>query len=357
MTMTTERPVPGAAADRATASAAFLDRVGWADAERRPLARDASYRSYDRLTRPGGSAVLMDAPPDLERVEPFVDMAGQLHRYGYSAPRILAEDIDAGFLLLEDLGDLTFTRLLADDGDEEDLYGLATDLLADLHGRSGTVGYDAPRFDAGRLVEEADRMLRWYAPLVLGRVPEPAVADAYREAWRAAVPVLAGSPRTLVLRDYHVDNLMVLPGRPGLARCGLLDFQDALDGPAAYDLVSLLQDSRRDLLPGLEAAMLERYRAAADPGDWPAFARSYHGLGAHRGLKVLAMFGRQLGFFGNARYLVHIPRIWRHIERDLALAGLDDVRAWLDRHLPPDRRVVPDPETRLPASISPEIHR
>ncbi|NQW09725.1 MAG: phosphotransferase [Alphaproteobacteria bacterium] len=344
-------------ADREAEIAAFLAHVGWGDADRSVLARDMSYRTYDRLRRGAESAVLMNAPPALEDVRPFLDIARQLTRLGLSAPRILAEDAAAGLLLLEDLGDRTFTRELAAGVDETALYELAVDLIAALHRRAAKHGFTAPPYDADRLVEEADRFLRWYVPLVTGeRVPE-AAAEAWRTAWRACVPVLTHGPETLVLRDFHVDNLMHLPDREGVARCGLLDFQDALTGSAAYDLVSLLQDSRRDLAPGLEAAMLDRCLATAPVDGGGAFRRSYHALGAQRGLKVLAMFGRQLGFFGRTTALAHIPRTWAHIERDVAAAGLDPVIDWLDRHFPPSLRRVPDAGARLPASISPIIPR
>ncbi len=339
----------------------FLRAAGWGDAVRQQLAKDASYRVYHRVSRNTASVILMDAPPGLEDVRPFMDIAGQLQRFEYSVPKILAADVEAGLLLLEDLGDMTFTRVLAAPDaaswSEESLYALAVDLLADLHERAPEIGFSAPAYDAGRLVEEADRMLRWYAPLVLGDpLPEPA-SLAYEAAWRNALPVLEAANPTLVLRDFHVDNLTVLEARTGLARCGLLDFQDALSGHPAYDLVSLLQDSRRDLLPGLESAMLERYRDRRGIADWDAFLRSYHALGAQRGIKVLGQFGRQLGFFGRDHYLVHIPRIWAHIERDLEAAGLDTVIAWLDRWMPRPVRTVPSSTARLPASVSPEIKR
>ncbi|MCR9073773.1 MAG: phosphotransferase [Alphaproteobacteria bacterium] len=347
--------------DRNTEIEVFLETAGWGGASVTLLAKDASYRVYHRVTRAADRAVLMDAPPGLEDVRPFLDIAAQLHRFGYSAPAILAQDVTAGLLLLEDFGDRTFTRILSDPGErtwnEETLYSLAVDVLADLHERAPIVGFQAPSYDGNRLVEEADRMLRWYAPLMLGDVMAEDAAEDYRAAWRAAVPAMTWGPDTLVLRDFHVDNLMILEGREGLARCGLLDFQDALTGSPAYDLVSLLQDARRDLGEGLEARMLERYRARRNLTDWDAFLQAYHALGAQRAIKILGQFGRQQGFFGRTSYMVHIPRCWAHIERDLAKAGLDDVIAWLDRELPPPLRTVPEPNTRLPESISPEIKR
>lgn len=352
---------PRRVTDRNSEIETFLDSAGWGGSTVTLLAKDASYRVYHRVARGGDRAVLMDAPPDLEDVRPFLDIAGQLRRFGYSVPAILAENVPAGLLLLEDFGDRTFTRILAAPDEtgwgEEALYSLAVDLLADLHERAPTVGFDAPSYDGGRLVEEADRMLRWYAPLVLGHLVPEGDAEAYRASWRAAVPAMTWGPDTLVLRDFHVDNLMILQGREGLARCGLLDFQDALSGSPAYDLVSLLQDARRDLAPGLEARMLERYRARRDVTDWDAFLRAYHALGAQRAIKILGQFGRQQGFFGRTAYMAHIPRCWAHIERDLARAELDGVIAWLDRAMPAAVRTVPDPASRLPDSVSPQIKR
>lgn len=347
--------------DRNTEIGTFLENAGWRGAEVTLLAKDASYRVYHRVLLKGARAVLMDAPPALEDVRPFLDIAAQLRRFGYSAPTILAEDVPAGLLLLEDFGDRTFTRILTDPDEsgwsEEALYSIAVDLLADLHERASEVGFTAPPYDGERLVEEADRMLRWYAPLTLGEVIPEHAAEAYRNAWRETVPLMTQGTETLVLRDFHVDNLMILEGREGLARCGLLDFQDALSGSPAYDLVSLLQDARRDLAPGLEAAMLERYRARRNVADWDAFLRAYHALGAQRAIKILGQFGRQQGFFGRTSYMVHIPRCWAHIEADVDRAGLSGVAAWLDREMPPSLRRIPEPDRRLPKSANPTINR
>lgn len=355
--MRTTDTSPAAAQDRREIQIReFLESTGWGDADRGVLARDASYRTYDRLRRGRETAVLMNAPPGLEEVGPFLDIAAQLHRFGYSAPRILAQDEALGLLLIEDLGDRTFTRVLADGGDETALYEMAVDLLADLHRRAPEIGFNAPPYDIARLAEEADRILRWYLPLYTGEIDANQQAE-FAELWRGHAGVLCQGRPTLVLRDFHVDNLMVLKERSGVARCGLLDFQDALSGPAAYDLVSLLQDARRDLAPGLEDAMLERYRATTRTQDWDGFLRGYHALGAQRAIKVIGIFGRQLGFFGRTQYLKHLPRCWAHAMRDLERAGLDDLTAWLDRNIPAAYREIPDEGARLPAALSPVIQR
>ncbi len=327
-------------AERGTAIAGFLERAGWGDAMRRPLAADASFRRYERLAGPRGRAVLMDAPPPQENVRPFLKVARHLSGLGYSAPRILAEDPTLGLLLLEDLGDDTFTRLLARGADEAELYCLAIDLLIDLHRRSEASAIDLPPYDDERLLPEASLLTDWYMPAI-GKPASPATREEYLRLWRRVLAMFHGKQATLVLRDYHVDNLMRLPGRAGVAACGLLDFQDALIGPAAYDLVSLLEDARRDIAPPLVTAMLERYCAAFPQMDRQAFMTGYTVLGAQRSAKIVGIFTRLMARDGKPLYLGHIPRVWRLLDAGLAHPALAELRAWFDEQLPRGVRTIP----------------
>lgn len=324
----------------------FLARAGWAEAERRRLAGDASFRRYERVSGRRGRAMLMDAPPPQENVGPFLAVARHLQALGYSAPAILAEDRAAGLLLLEDFGDDTFTRLLAAGADETSLYALAVDLLIDLHRHPRATSVDLPPYDEGRLLAEAALLTDWYLPAIGAAVP-PAAREDYLARWRAAFRVFADAPPTLVLRDYHVDNLMRLAGRQGIAACGLLDFQDAVLGPPAYDLVSLLEDARRDVTPAVVEAMLGRYLAAFGHLDRAAFTAAYAVLGAQRNAKIVGIFTRLMARDRKPHYLRHIPRVWRLLEGDLAHPALAGLRDWLDRHVPRGRRVVP--EAAIPA--------
>ncbi len=328
---------------RETAIADFVARAGWAAAERRPLAGDASFRKYQRLRGAQGRAVLMDAPPPMENVGPFLAIARHLHELGYSAPRIIAEDRAAGLLLIEDFGDATFTRLLATGADEAGLYALAVDLLVDLHRHPRAAAIDLPAYDESRLLAEAALLTDWYLPAIGAEVTSAARED-YLARWRAAFETFADAPPTLVLRDYHVDNLMRLADRMGVAACGLLDFQDAVLGPAAYDLVSLLEDARRDVSPRVAAAMLERYLAAFPDLDRERFAAAYAVLGAQRNAKIIGIFTRLMVRDKKPHYLAHIPRVWRLLEGDLAHPALAELRDWFERHVPPPRRIVPKPE-------------
>ena len=329
-------------AERAELIAGFLAATGWGAAERRLLAGDASFRRYHRLEAPPLRAVLMDAPPPQEDVRPFLAIARLLRGLGFSAPGILAEDVALGLLLLEDFGDATYTRLLAQGAAEEPLYALAVDLLVALH--RGFDPRDAPgipAYDDQRLLAEAALLVDWYLPAVSGRPLAPRLREEYLALWRGLLPLARAVPESLVLRDYHVDNLMLLEGRDGLAACGLLDFQDAVIGPVTYDLVSLLEDARRDVPPDLAEAMLRRYLAAFPDFDPAAFAASYAVLGAQRNCKIVGIFTRLCQRDGKAGYLAFIPRVWRLIEGDLRHPALAPVADWLDRHLPPDLRGVP----------------
>jgi len=328
--------------DRERLRAAFLAKAGWGDAKCRPLAADASFRTYDRLTNDKDSAVLMNAPPSKENVSAFRRVQTLLLDLGLAAPRALALDLEAGFLLLEDFGDMTFTRALAGGADERGLYELATDLLIALHQRASSDGGGLAPYDDARLEEEVLLLTDWTVEALCGRPVPPADRRHYLDAWRELWPVARQVPATLVLRDYHVDNLMVLAGRQGIDSCGLLDFQDALCGPITYDLVSLLQDARRDIEPALEQDMLERYLAANSALDRTAFELSYTVLGAQRAAKVIGIFTRLSRRDGKHGYLRHIPRIWRILERDLRHPRLAGLEAWFDRVLPPDLRRQPD---------------
>lgn len=335
MTLSTPEP-------RETLLRRFLAAAGWDAAERRVLAADASFRRYDRLSLGGRRAVLMDAPPPREDVRPFIAVARLLERLELSAPRLLAEDRENGFLLLEDLGDRTFTRALAAGGDETALYALATDALVALHRRwQPALGAGLKPYGWEALLAEAFLLTDWYLPAVTGRPTAPAARAAYEAAWRQALAPVAEKRETLVLRDYHVDNLMELPGRPGVAACGLLDFQDALLGARAYDLVSLLEDARRDVSPLVVETMLARYLAAMPELDPETLLAEYHLLGAQRSAKIVGIFTRLDRRDGKSRYLEHIARLWRLLDQDLRHPALAPVAAWFAEQVPAALRVTP----------------
>ena len=329
------------AAARDRTRRAFLTGTDWRGARMTALTGDASFRRYFRLAGGPSPALLMDAPPPQEDVAPFVRIARHLCSLGFSAPTVHAEDPAQGFLVIEDFGDATFTRRLAEGADEATLYTLATDTLIALHRHAGAASVDVPPYDAAALQREADLLIDWFLPAVTGAPALAAVAGEYRAVWRSLYPLADAAPPTLVLRDYHVDNLMELPGREGTAACGLLDFQDALIGSPAYDLVSLVADARRDIRPALRDAMVERYLAAFPALDRADFLAAAAMLSAQRNCKIIGIFTRLMARDGKPVYLQHIPRVWRLLEADLAHPALAPVKAWLDDAIPSELRTVP----------------
>jgi len=339
--------------ERDAAIEAFLDAAGWGGATRRLLAADASFRRYERVTRDGARIVLMDAPPPQENVQAFLRVAHRLLDLGLSAPRPHRIDAAHGLVLLDDFGDRTFTRALAEGVDEGFLYELAIDTLVALHRRwrpEMTAPADEagaqdtlPPYDDRRLLDEAALLPDWFLPALRGAPVDAGLRESYLAAWRAVLPLARGVPEVLVLRDYHVDNLMLLEGRDGVAACGLLDFQDAVIGPSAYDVVSLLEDARRDVSPPIVSGMLARYLAAFPELDPEAFRLSYSVLGAQRAAKIVGIFTRLSWRDGKAQYLGHVPRVWRLLESGLAHPALAPLKAWFDREVPDAERVAPPP--------------
>ena len=330
-------------ADRQELIEAFLIQVGWGKARRTARSGDASFRRYHRLEDNGRRAMLMDAPPPQEDIGPFLDIARHLSGLGYSAPKILGEAREAGFILLEDFGDSTFTRLLAAGADETALYILATDVLIDLHQKptAEAIPGNLPPYDTGKLLAEAALLTDWFVPAAISNGLSTSEAQEYQALWSGILSIPNSIPDTLVLRDYHVDNLMRLEGRAGIAACGLLDFQDAVAGPGTYDLVSLIEDARRDVSPDTAAAVKARYLAAFSDLDLGDFDRSMAVLGAQRHAKVIGIFIRLCVRDGKPSYLNHIPRVWRLLEAACLHPDLTPIREWLDDHIPAELRGVP----------------
>lgn len=334
------------ATDRRLLMRQFVERAGWQGAELKPLAGDASFRRYERVFLNGKQAVLMDAPPEKEDIAPFVKVDAYLEKLGFSAPHIIAEDRENGFLLLEDLGDASYTRLLAQCGLEElpaleaELYKAAVEVLAELHlqNRKEAKKLDVPPYDHAVLMREASLFSDWYLPAVMGHGEESRQrAEEFKALWEE---ILRQNPLVndvAVLRDYHADNLLWLPERKASKRVGLLDFQDALIGHAAYDLVSLLEDARRDVLPETVEAALVHYCALTGV-DRNELMTAYALLGAQRQAKIIGIFVRLGVRDGKLHYTRYLPRVWEHFLHDLRHPALAALRQWVEAHIPPEWR-------------------
>ncbi|WP_086619770.1 aminoglycoside phosphotransferase family protein [Erythrobacter tepidarius] len=308
--------------------AAFIATAGWADAEVQPLPGDASFRRYFRLVRGGESAMLMYAPPPHEDPAPFLKVARWLHDNGMRAPEILAAEPRAGWVLTEDFGnDRMRDWLDCNPADEREAYEAAVEALVMLHRLAP--GPFAP-YDMAVYAREAALFTEWYCPAQGLEVDTAGYAAAWEEV---LAPVLARqNPGVTVLRDYHAENIMLLGASPRAPQ-GLIDFQDALVGHPAYDLVSLLQDARRDVSADLETAMLLHYAHHAGVAD-EEFLADYARLGAQRNAKIVGIFTRLNARDGKPKYLSMIPRVWDALERDLAHPALAPVSHWFDHNIP-----------------------
>lgn len=313
---------------------AFLTRYGHGNAVLTPLPGDASARRYLRL--PDADLLLMEDRDDPVGFDAFVRLSRHLRDLGLSAPHIPATDADACLALIEDFGTATYGALLDRGADETELYELAIDALVHLHAAPASTQIQVPLYDTGMLLDELTIFSDWFVPALRPDLPVAEFDAPWRALWRQALAPLAARQTALVLRDFHIDNLMLLPDRKGVARCGLLDFQDAVLGPAEYDLVSLLQDARRDLAPGLEGRMLERYLAAipADMGTRAEILHRYHLLGAQRHSRIAGLFPRLNRRDGKPGYLRFMPRVLDQMQTALQDAGLNEISDYLDTTLP-----------------------
>ena len=346
----------------------FLARAGWGDAKRAPLAGDASTRRYERLAGPRGSAVLMDWPRAREAAvpsgqlsysriahlavdcRPFVAVGEYLRAQGLAAPEIFARDIGQGLLLLEDLGDGLYGPAIdagRGPGGEtlDDMYRAAIEVLIALQaGEAPTrlpVGdgamHDVPHFDDSVFRAEIDILLDWYFPVVLNREADADLRAGYHEIWTGLRPLIDAGPRALFLRDFHSPNMLWLPNGKGAARVGIIDFQDALIGARAYDVVSFLQDARKDVPVEREQAMLSLYVSRAKgelPGfDEEEFRAAYAALGAERALRLIGLWPRLLKRDNKPHYMAHMPRTMGYLRRNLAHPALADLKRWLDAHV------------------------
>ena len=358
----------GGAGDRIARIAdvmAFLDRhADWSRARITYLQGDASTRGYARLSAFGRTALLMDAPrqPDgppvrdgkpysqiahlaEDMVRAFAAIAGPLRAAGLSAPEVLAEDFENGLLLVEDLGDRVFSAEVARGVPQDALWRTAVDALVKLQ-RS-----DAPQhlplqggmhvlqdYDQAALQIEVELLIDWYWPALHGKPVPDATRAEFLSLWSVVFDRLERQPPGWVLRDFHSPNLVWLPERDGVQRVGVLDFQDAQRGPAAYDLVSLLQDARVDVTEALEKTLLAHYCDAArnhQPHfNESEFRFSYNALGAQRSTKILGIFVRLAHRDGKQQYLTHLPRIWEYLQRNLRHVTLAPLAAWYEEHFP-----------------------
>lgn len=319
--------------DRSSAMSRFITECGWSDSTLTSLMPDASFRQYHRLHQQGRRAMLIDAPPDRENLEAFVSISVHLHELGIRCPEIYQYDLSRGFALIEDLGKLTFTHLLNRGVDETFLYSQAIRLLAELHNHPGACHLHIDHYDFDHFINEARLFTDWYLPATTGKRPNNDVKEHYVKAWQEVYEQLPRMQDTLVLRDYHVDNLMQVENQ-----CAVLDYQDALIGSIAYDLISLLEDARRDISDDLRQNMIQLYWSLHKGVDRDDFLHHCIVWGAGRHAKVAGIFSRLWIRDNKPVYLKHIPRVLRYLEQSMKKSELKPVQNWFSEQ---DIKLIP----------------
>ena len=341
---------------------ALFEKSGFVDATRTFMMGDASTRAYERLAKPDGTkAILMISPPRpdgpairqgkpysaiahlAEDIRPYLAIGGGLRDAGFSAPRVFAHDTDVGLAIIEDLG----AELVTDDeGIIVERYDEAVAALAKLHGHrmpmtladGSDAGYAIPPYDVDALLIEAELLPEWYAPHIAKVMPSSGAKAQFLNLWRDALADVVAAPPTWTLRDYHSPNLIWLADREGLARVGMIDFQDCVLGHPAYDVASLLQDARVTVPAEIEVRLLTHYakaRRASDRSfDMAGFAKAYAILGAQRATKILGIFARLDKRDHKPQYLVHIPRIRTYLRKNLAHPALAELKSWVEHNVP-----------------------
>lgn len=353
----------------------FLAASGWGDANKTPLPGDASTRRYVRLERNGRKAMLMDQPQNAEAkdappeatpeerarfgynalarlaagdVSRFVAVANFLRKQGLTAPEIIAADPRAGFAIIEDLGDDLYADVLKRGGDERGLYASAADVLARLHeDRAPAVlapGKPLYPYDETAQLAEVSLMTEWFIPFALGRNATADEVGEHCALWQKTLRDTVRSKPVLVHRDYHAENLMWLPDRNDVARVGLIDFQDAVAGSQAQDLMHLLEDARRDVSPETTQATIRHYfdimKAKGLGLDEEPFRAEMAAISGQRNARIVGIFARLNKRDGKPRYLQFLPRVWGHLNRDLENPSMADLKAWYAKTIPMEKRTA-----------------
>ncbi|RDL44549.1 aminoglycoside phosphotransferase [Marinomonas piezotolerans] len=309
----------------------FLQGLGISLNLVQPLPSDASARRYYRLADKG--RMLMQEVPGSKDFNQYLIVAEHLFRLGFSVPQVFAVDHSNNLALIEDFGDMTYTRAFAKGHSESDLYALAIDTILALHAHSEATDVNLPEYDEPLLMEELTVFSQWFAPYVQPNIDVAEFEQRFLSFWQAPIKSVSGISDALVLRDFHVDNLMLLEGRSDIKACGLLDFQDAVLGCAQYDLVSILQDARRDLPEGLEETLLTQYLTHRPELDTSLFMKRYWILAAQRHARIAGVFIRLMKRDGKDNYLAFMPRVLKQLKTALNRAGFVELESFLQAEL------------------------
>jgi aminoglycoside/choline kinase family phosphotransferase len=321
--------------DREILKQNFLQKHNFAHYRRDKMKEDASFRKYERITTDHKTYLLMDAPPDKEKVIPFIEIGNFLYNNNFSAPEIIAQDTDNGFLLLEDFGDELYTKVLSEnEKDEEYFYRIAINALIQLQNTEIKDNF-LPKYDDETLINEALLFTQWYLPILTGEQTKDELVEEYKEILIYLLQYTKSLGEVFVHRDYHADNLLWLEEREGTSRVGIIDFQDAVIGSPIYDMVSILSDVRRDVSQDTVDKMISHYLNAKPSISRKDFLSSYAILGAQRNLKIIGIVARKSLRDHNSSYLNLLPRAWKHVETSLKHPLLLPLQKWLNKVVTP----------------------
>lgn len=321
----------------------FIKNNEWSSALMENIEADASNRKYTRLKKNNKSVILMDAPPEYENISSFIEVANILKKLGLSSPEIIAYDTYNGFGLIEDFGENTFNQLIDKGLNQETLYKNAIDVVIFLLNNSNNIkNTKLGHFNDEQIYKELEIFLNWAFPSIMGYIPKEHVREEFLRSWKKIIPYFNYSLNSIILFDFHADNLMWLPERKGIKRVGLLDFQDAVYGPSIYDLVSLLEDSRRIISQGLKERMIDYYINKTRINR-EKFELSYSAIAAQRNLRIIGVFCRLLVRDSKQNYLKFLPTVWSFLESNLNHPKLIDLKKWFEDNIPLSKRKFSNP--------------
>ena len=308
----------------------------------KPIKSDASFRKYFRVyTDNKEKLLLVNSPKKTENNLGFLKATKILEKMDLSVPKIFNLNISKGIFLIEDFGVNTYKNSLRKGESEYKLYNLATDILLHISNCSKNLEKKLPKYTNKKLMEEVLLFLEWYWPSIYKKKVKKEVGNKFIKIWKRLLINNIKTKKVLVHRDFHIDNLFFLKDRKKLRSCGLIDFQDAVIGPSSYDLLSLLEDARRDVDKKIIYRMYNKFTKKFTNKDKEIFNKEYKMLAVHRHLKVIGIFSRLSMRDKKNNYLKHIPRLWRLIEANLNSKMFIELNDWINNFFPRELRVKP----------------
>ena len=321
----------------------IVKKSGITDFELKSIKSDASFRKYFRvyIKNQKNNLLLVNSPKKTENNLGYLKATNIFQKINLSVPKIISSDISKGFFLIEDFGTNTYTNLLKNGESEYKLYNLATDILIYINSHSKNLENKLPKYTNKKLIEEVLLFLQWYWPAIYKKPPKKKIINEFIKIWKNLLNQNLKTKKVLVHRDFHIDNLFFLKKRKNLKACGLIDFQDAVIGPSSYDLLSLLEDARRDVNKKIIIKMYNKFKKKLSQKEKKIFDREYKVLSINRHLKVIGIFSRLSIRDKKKSYLNHIPRLWKLVEQSLDFNSLSELKRWINEYFPKKFRVKP----------------